>query len=192
MFTDLVGSTALSARLGATRAEKLFSAHFDKVARVVEEHGGEVVKTLGDGVMATFGAVTDAVECAVSLQQAVDADGRGVPDALSLRIGLSVGEVTAAAGDYFGTPVVEAARLCAAAQARQVLASSLVRQLAGARCAHAFRPLGPLALKGLPEMQVDEIAWAPFVPRGLNADFAHIDDSPDPDAFVVMLSTIRD
>src|SRR5207244_13547323 len=101
-------------------------------------------------------------------------------------------EVTVAAGDYFGTPVVEAARLCAAAQARQVLASSLVRQLAGARCAHAFRPLGPLALKGLPEMQVDEIAWAPFVPRGLNADFAHIDDSPDPDAFVVMLSTIRD
>lgn len=192
LFTDLVGSTALSARLGATRAEKVFGDHFNLVEGVVDEHGGDVVKTLGDGVMACFAGVTDAVECAVALQQAVEADGRGVPDPLSLRVGLSVGEVTAEAGDYFGTPVVEAARLCANAQPRQVLASSLVRQLAGSRCAHAFRSIGPLALKGLPDMHVDEVVWVPFLERGLTADFSHVDDAADPDAFVDMLSRQRE
>jgi SAM-dependent methyltransferase len=178
--------------LGATRAEQLFSDHFEVVGRVVDDHGGELVKNLGDGVMATFGAVTDAVECAVALQQAVEAGARSVPDALSLRVGLSVGEVTADGGDYFGTPVVEAARLCAEAQPRQVLASSLVRQLAGTRCAHAFRPLGSVALKGLPDMAVDEVAWAPHVERGLSADFGHVDDAVDPDRFVSALNLLRE
>jgi SAM-dependent methyltransferase len=192
LFTDLVGSTALSARLGATRAERLFSEHFEVAGRVVDDHGGEVVKNLGDGVMARFGAVTDAVECAVALQQAVEAGGRSVPDALTLRVGLSVGEVTAEGGDYFGTPVVEAARLCAEAQPRQVLASSLVRQLAGTRCAHAFRALGSVALKGLPDMLVDEVAWAPLVERGLSANFGHVDDAVDPEHFVTALNLLRE
>jgi class 3 adenylate cyclase/ubiquinone/menaquinone biosynthesis C-methylase UbiE len=192
LFTDLVGSTALSARLGATRAEQLFNDHFELVGRTVDEHGGDVVKTLGDGVMACFGAVTDAVECAVTLQQAVDSNSRGQPDGLALRIGMSVGEVTLAQGDYFGTPVVEAARLCAEARARQVLASGLIRQLAGSRCAHAFRTVGPVDLKGLPEpLHVDEVAWAPLVERGLAADFAHIDDDEEPDRFVAALNRMR-
>ena len=193
LFTDLVGSTALSARLGASRAEKVFGDHFLMVGTVVESKGGELVKTLGDGVMACFAAVSAAVECAVALQQGVEAANRGQRDGLALRVGLSVGEVTADGGDYFGSPVVEAARLCTEAQPRQVLASSLVRQLAGSRCAHAFRPLGPRALKGLPEhVDVDEVAWVPLVERGLTADFAHVDDAADPDAFVDMLSWQRD
>jgi class 3 adenylate cyclase/SAM-dependent methyltransferase len=192
LFTDLVGSTALSARLGATRAGQMIQDHFALVGRTVEDHSGDVVKTLGDGVMACFGGVTDAVECAIALQQGVDVTSRGQPDGLALRVGISVGEVTVEDNDYFGSPVVEAARLCAAARARQVLASGLIRQLAGSRCAHAFRTLGPLDLKGLPEpVAVDEVAWAPLVDRGLTADFGHVDDAERPDTFVAALSRLR-
>ena len=68
-----------------------------------------------------------------------------------LRVGLSAGDVVAAGDDWYGTPVVEAARLCAAAADTQVLAADLVRRLAGSRTAAEFTPIGPLSLKGLPE-----------------------------------------
>ena len=59
-FTDIVGSTALSSRVGDDSFDELRRAHFDLLARQIEAHGGEVVKNLGDGLMLSFGSSPEA------------------------------------------------------------------------------------------------------------------------------------
>ena len=85
-------------------------------------------------------------------------------DATSVRIGLSVGDVTIEPdGDCFGLPVVEAQRLEAAAAADQILCSAVVRVLARGRGDHRFSSVGELELKGLPEaVLADEVLWEPL------------------------------
>jgi len=176
MFTDLVASTARAARLGPVQAERLRVEHFDLVRRVLDEHGGAEVKTLGDGVMAVFDSVAGAVDAGVALQQALEAANRTNPDAPELRVGLSVGEVRQDGSDFFGPAVIESARLCAEAKPRQVLCTSVVRALAQDHCAHVFRSAGLRTLRGLPSpMAVEEVTWTPLVEPGLLADFAHLD-----------------
>jgi len=157
LFTDLVGSTQLHDRLGDDAVDVLRRQHFRTLNEAVLAAGGREVKRTGDGVMAAFASATDAVRCAVAIQQAVT----GVEDgALSVRVGLNAGEVSVEEGDFYGTPVNVAARLCDAAYGGQVLASDLVRGLVGSRGGHRFQSLGNLSLKGLQEpVRVWEVAW---------------------------------
>lgn len=151
LFTDLVGSTELLARTGAVEADRLRTAFFGRMRDVLAVHRGTEVKTLGDGLMAVFDSAGDALGCAVTMQQAVAAHNRrGDGDHLQLRVGLSAGETTVEDDDYFGMPVVEASRLCAAAEPGQVLAADVVRILVGSTTAHELTPVGPLMLKGMP------------------------------------------
>jgi len=162
LFTDLVGSTELRSRLGEDAAESLRHQHDTLVADAVKGSRGTVVKNLGDGVMATFAGASDAVRAAVAIQQAIGRCNRPGTAALEVRIGISAGDVVFEEGDCFGTPVIEAARLCGAAQGGQILASELVRGLAHAG-EETFTPVGSLELKGLtkplPTVQVD---WEPL------------------------------
>ena len=106
--------------------------------QAVERTGGRQVKTLGDGVLAVFGAAADAVACAVAMPQAVDGPARldGIP--LSIRIGLALGDLSFEEDDVFGTPVVQAARLVAAVHPGQILVTDLVRMVAEGRTGAAF------------------------------------------------------
>ena len=70
------------------------------------------MKNLGDGLMVVFGSASAALACGVAMQQGVERDNRGRDASVGLRIGLSGGGVSPEDGDYFGDPVVEAARLC--------------------------------------------------------------------------------
>ena len=163
LFTDLVCSTELLARLGETRFDALRRAHFGALRNAIVHNGGEEVKTTGDGLLATFSSASDAIGCAVAMQQAVTVHSRTVGIPLAIRVGLSLGDVSFEDGDVFGTPVVEAARLVAAASGGQVLASALVRLVAGTRCAAPFTDLGLLELKGLPApVAACEVGWQPF------------------------------
>lgn len=160
LFTDLVSSTELRSRLGDERADRLRREHDDIVATAVGRNGGTVVKGLGDGMMAAFAAPSGAIAAAVAIQQAIDARNRNAPVPLALRVGVSAGEVRVEEADVFGTAVVEASRLCAAAEAHQVLMSDLVRQLAGSRSLAATKPVGSLALKGLAgPLPTVEVQW---------------------------------
>jgi class 3 adenylate cyclase len=160
MFTDLVGSTELSSRLDAADAEALRQAHFAVLRRAVAAHEGTEIKNLGDGLMVTFPSASAALACAVAMQQGIDVHNRSGKERLSVRIGVSAGEAVVEDGDCFGDPVVEAARLCAAAAGGQILAADLVRASAGRRSAQNFVPVGELTLKGLPDpVPTVELKW---------------------------------
>ncbi|RNL78529.1 response regulator [Nocardioides marmorisolisilvae] len=161
LFTDLVGSTETIARVSAATADAIRARHFAKVRNVLAVHHGQEVKTLGDGFMAVFESAADGIACAVTLQRTMSRDREREEHALVMRIGLSAGEVTVEAGDYFGIPVIEASRLCGAAGGSQILCSELLRLLAGATSGiHQFTTLGHFDLKGLPApLQVCEVGW---------------------------------
>src|SRR5712691_1899283 len=109
LFTDLVGSTALRAALGEERADELRKIHDRLLRERIEAHAGDVVKGLGDGVMAVFASASDALTAAVEGQQTICVHNRQ-PEAmapLSVRMGLSVGDVSWEGAECFGTPVVE-------------------------------------------------------------------------------------
>ena len=162
LFTDLVGSTELMARLGDATFDALRTEHFHRLGRVVSTHQGTLVKTTGDGVLATFGSAVDALAAAVAAQQATEAHARAGAVPLELRVGLALGEVAAEEGDVFGTPVVEAARLVAVARPGQILCSAMVSMVAGSRAKVELTDLGTMELKGLPgPLAVQEVAWAP-------------------------------
>jgi class 3 adenylate cyclase/tetratricopeptide (TPR) repeat protein len=169
LFTDLVGSTALLSALGDDEAERLRRVHFGLLRDVASAHSGQEVKNLGDGLMVAFASAVEAVGCAIAIQQAVHRhNARQADDRLRVRVGLNVGEPIRDEGDYFGTPVVVAKRLCDAADGGQILASELVRGLVGSRGGFGFRP-SPVALKGFPEpLAVCEIGWEPAVERRLS------------------------
>jgi class 3 adenylate cyclase/tetratricopeptide (TPR) repeat protein len=163
VFTDLVGSTALRARLGEEQADALQGIHDGMLTARVEANGGQVLKRVGDGMVAVFPAASDALTATVQIQQAIARYNRR-PDALaelSIRVGLSTGDVSWEGGDCFGTPMVEAARLEAAAAGGQILCSDFVRMMARGRGGHEFSVIGFLELKGLPEpLAACEVMWS--------------------------------
>jgi class 3 adenylate cyclase len=164
LFTDLVGSTEFRARVGEDAAETLRRTHDRLLVDAVVAHRGTVVKSVGDGIMATFAGAADALGAGVSMQQALEAHNRcaGI-DRLAVRIGISIGDVTWEQNDCFGTPVVEAARLCAAAEGGQVLVAELVRLMARGRGGHVFTAVGEVTLKGLPApVAACAVAWEPL------------------------------
>ena len=162
LFTDLVGSTELRSRLGEDAAEALRQQHDSLVTEAIEANRGTVVKHLGDGFMATFTGASDAVSAAVAIQQAIERHSRSSATALAVRIGISAGDVVVDKGDCFGTPVIEASRLCGAAQGAQILVSEIVRWMARSG-ETSFLPVGALELKGLVEpVPTVEVGWAPL------------------------------
>jgi hypothetical protein len=136
----LVESTSLRQRLGDDRADEIRREHDRLVRNAIAAHGGTEVKALGDGFMVVFEAAAESVSAAVAMQQAIDRFSRGAPAAMKLRIGASAGDVAWEGDDCFGSPVIEASRLCSAAQGSQILVTEELRQpelLWGAMVHHA-------------------------------------------------------
>jgi class 3 adenylate cyclase len=164
LFTDIEGSTAMASRLSPEEADETRRSHFSILRQAVAEWGGTEVKNLGDGLMVVFQSASVAMACAVAMQQGVEQDNRRSLETVGLRVGLSGGEVSKEDGDYFGDPVIEAARLCALCDSGQILATDMVRLTSGRRNRHECTPKGYLSLKGLPDpvetIEVDpRVAW---------------------------------
>lgn len=160
LFTDLVGSTAIGTSLHPDDTERLRQSHFAILREAVVATGGNEVKTLGDGLMIAFSSPSRALACAVAMQQGIERHNRRAEVLLAVRIGIAGGEVTEEDGDYFGDPVVEAARLCMVAEGGQVLATDTVRAMVGRYATVELAPFGELDLKGIPHpVSTVEVQW---------------------------------
>src|SRR6195952_2094705 len=122
MFTDIVGYTALMGN-NEQRAFELLRKNREIQKPVIEEFGGQWIKELGDGVMASFPTVSDAVYAAIKIQQACL-----VTNDFSLRIGIHQGEVVFENGDIFGDAVNIASRLQALAPPAGIFVSESVHR----------------------------------------------------------------
>ncbi len=142
LFTDVVGSTEMAARMGDDSWRRLLDEHDATTARVVARHGGRVVSGTGDGAMASFESPSSAIDAAVELVR--ELSGAGV----TIRAGLHTGEVVPRGDDIGGMAVHIAARVGAEAGAGQVLVSSTTRDLVvgGAR---TLTDVGTRRLKGV-------------------------------------------
>lgn len=131
LFTDIKGSTALTERLGDERWVEVLSAHDAVVRHALQDHGGWVVKSVGDGCLAVFGSAVSAVQAGVEIQRRISTvPVPGVPGGLQLRVGAHTGAVICANGDVLGRNVHLARRITSAAAPGEVLVSAAVKVVA--------------------------------------------------------------
>jgi class 3 adenylate cyclase len=143
LFTDLVDSTRRAADLGDRRWRALLDRHDELARNEIERHRGQLRKTTGDGVLATFDAPGRAIRCAIAIQESLrDLD-------LPMRAGLHAGELELRGDDVGGIAVHIAARVAAQAATGQVLVSRTVTDLV-AGSGLRFAAQGARALKGVP------------------------------------------
>jgi class 3 adenylate cyclase len=149
LFTDIEDSTALNERLGDERWMEVIRAHNAIVRHCVREHGGYEVKAQGDGFMIAYPSAREAVDCAADMQRKV-ADGTdALGEPLRMRIGLHTGEAIREGEDFYGRSVTLAARLGNEARGGEILASSIVRDLAASAPEVTFEDAGERQLKGI-------------------------------------------
>jgi class 3 adenylate cyclase len=143
LFTDIVGSTRRAAEIGDHAWHALLDAHEGAAARLVERHRGRLVKSTGDGLLATFDGPSRAIDCALALQE----DGRRA--GIQLRAGLHTGEVELRGDDIGGIAVHIASRIQSLAAPDQVLVSRTVNDLVAGSDIHFEEPV-ERELKGIP------------------------------------------
>jgi class 3 adenylate cyclase len=96
LITDLVGSTGLESRIGPGAADELRNEHFALLRDAIDEASGRETKNTGDGLIAAFDSASQAVSCAVSVQQRFERRNRKSDEQLLIEAGISVGDATAA------------------------------------------------------------------------------------------------
>jgi len=117
----------------------------------ISEHSGRIVKTTGDGMLAEFPSVVDAVRCAAELQRAMIDREAGMPEdrRIRLRIGINLGDVIVEDDDIFGDGVNVAARLEALAEPGGICISRTVRDHIRDKLIYAFEDLGEQSVKNI-------------------------------------------
>ena len=129
----------------------------------IAEHRGRMVKSTGDGMLAEFGSVVDAVRCAVEIQRGMAERNTGVPQnkRIEFRMGINVGDIIIDGDDIFGDGVNVAARLEGLAQPGDICVSSRVQEDARGKLDVTFEDAGEQQLKNI-ERPVRSLQGAPW------------------------------
>jgi class 3 adenylate cyclase len=143
LFTDIVGSTRVAAEMGDGRWQELLDDHYRIIRRQLDRYGGQEVKTVGDGILATFDGPARAIRSAVAIREGVGELG------LEIRAGLHTGEIEVEPDDIAGLAVHIGARISALAGAGELLVSSTVKDLV-VGSGLDFDDRGTHELKGVP------------------------------------------
>jgi len=156
LFTDLVSHTEMMQRLGDDAGRNVLREHEQITRRVLKARGGDEIKSMGDGFMASFSSVAGAVDCAIDLQRAFAA-GDGEP--LNVRIGLNAGEPIEEGGDLFGATIILASRIAGQAEGGEILASDVVRALSAGK-GFLFADRGETILRGFEDpVRLYQVRW---------------------------------
>jgi class 3 adenylate cyclase len=159
VFTDLEGHTKMMQRLGDERGRDVLRTYERLTRDVLRAHGGTELKALGDGFMASFPSATRALQFAAALQGGVAALAPVGAETLRVRVGVNAGEPIAEDNDLFGTAVILAARIAAAAAGGQVLVADVVRQLVAGK-GLIFAERGAPLVAGFTEpVRIWEFLW---------------------------------
>ncbi|MDH4113093.1 MAG: adenylate/guanylate cyclase domain-containing protein [Actinomycetota bacterium] len=144
MFTDIVGSTAMSSTLGDREWRALLERHHAVVRAMLARYRGTEIDTAGDGFFATFDGPARGVRCALAVAEAMR------PLGIEIRAGVHTGKVTMIDGKAGGLAVTIGARVGAMAEASTVLVFQTVKDLV-AGSGLVFEDAGEHELKGVPD-----------------------------------------
>jgi class 3 adenylate cyclase len=150
MFSDIAGYSQMNERLGDLAAHEVVRAHNVIVRQQLSTHGGQEVKSQGDGFMVAFSSATRALRCAVAIQRSIEKYGVEHPDErVKVHIGLHTGEPIRDGGDLLGRTVITASRLTDTAQPGEILVSSLLHELTDPTGEFRFDQPRQVQLKGM-------------------------------------------
>lgn len=142
LFTDLAGSTARAAEFGDRRWRRVLDEYERVSGEQLEHFRGRLIKSTGDGTLATFGSASDAIACALAIERAVGQLG------LEIHSGVHVGDIELRGDDIGGTTVNIAARVMSTATAGEVLLTTAAYEAAAGAGIH-FSAAGEHTLKGI-------------------------------------------
>ncbi len=153
LAADVVGYSALMEQDEAATFERLRTRRTELFEPEIAGHHGRVFKLMGDGLLAEFGSVVDAVECAVALQRGMAARNAAVPleERFDVRIGINIGEVIVDGEDRYGEGVNIAARLEQLAPVGGICVSGKVAKEVEKKLAFGFDPAGRQKVKNIEE-----------------------------------------
>ena len=151
LAADVAGYSRLMGADEEGTHERLRAHLAELVHPKIEEHRGRVVKNTGDGLLAEFASVVDAVRCAVEMQRGMGERNAPVPAdrRIEFRVGINLGDVIAEKHDIFGDGVNIAARLEALAEPGGICVSRVVRDQVRDRLGFAFADLGAQSVKNI-------------------------------------------
>jgi class 3 adenylate cyclase/pSer/pThr/pTyr-binding forkhead associated (FHA) protein len=162
LFTDLKGSTNYFEKYGDAAGLLMVHRCNTMLFQAVERHGGRVIKTIGDAVMASFEDNAEAIAASIEMQEAIAADNKDKTGAqrISIRIGINYGLGIVKSDDVFGDVVNVASRVESAAAPEQILISDTLYNAVAGTNRFRLRPLGKFALKGkADERDLFEVGW---------------------------------
>ena len=152
LAADVAGYSRLMGTDEEGTHERLKAHLGELVNPKIAEHRGRIVKNTGDGLLAEFASVVDAVRCAVEVQRGMADREPGVPEdrRIRFRIGINLGDVIVEEHDIFGDGVNVAARLEALAEPGGICVSRIVRDQVRDRLDYAFVDMGAQSVKNIP------------------------------------------
>lgn len=160
VFTDLESSTSFMADAGDSDARAVMRQYDLRTDAALGRHGGVRVKGTGDGVLATFGSVAEALASVVELAREIDEAVQRGELPMRLRVGMHVGEMIEDMGDVHGTVVNLTARVVDQAEGGEILVTDTIRQII-VGSTHEFTSLGEIELKGIPDpIRLHRLEWS--------------------------------
>src|SRR5687768_14292368 len=153
LAADVVGFSTLMERDEAGTYERLKATRKELFEPEIERHHGRIFKLVGDGLLAEFSSVVDAVECAVALQRGLTNRNASVSESerIQLRIGINLGEVIVEGDDRYGEGVNVAARIEQLAKPGNVYVSGKVAREVDKKLTFGFESMGEQRVKNLAE-----------------------------------------
>lgn len=162
VFADLMGSTSVFETIGNARASRLVTGLTHWIGEIFASHRGQVIKTLGDGILAVFSQSADALAAVVDVQRSHQKRiaSSAATTRMPIRIGVARGEVEFVDGDCYGDAVNVASRLSDLSGPHQIWANSASLDGCEEGDGVRFRPLGPITIRGRAEpCSVYQVEW---------------------------------